>query len=256
MVREPSNRANLELVTIYEISKILSSSLDLSKTFREVLNLLAAHLEIRRGLIILKHEDGALHLFSAVGLSRDEYERGKYQSGEGIVGRILSSGMPVVVPDISQEPLFLNRTGALDEQSDAAIAMIGVPIKAGGDKVGVLTIDRAVRKHGRGFDDDVRFLSMVSNLLGQALSLQRNVSEERAQLMQEVRRTTTSRAAASAWTMWSASRRACRRYSPKCCRRHRRGRPFCCGANRGPARKSSPARFISILRARTRRSSS
>lgn len=191
MVREPSNRANLELVTIYEISKILSSSLDLSKTFREVLNLLAAHLEVRRGLIILKHEDGALHLFSAVGLSRDEYERGKYQSGEGIVGRILSSGMPVVVPDISQEPLFLNRTGALDEQSDTAIAMIGVPIKAGGDKVGVLTIDRAVRERGGGFNDDVRFLSMVSNLLGQALALQRNVSEERALLMQEVRRSSS-----------------------------------------------------------------
>ena len=86
MVREPSNRANIELVTIYEISKILSSSLDLSKTFHEVLNLLAAHLEIRRGLVILKHEDGALHLFSAVGLSRDEYDRGTYQLGEGIIG--------------------------------------------------------------------------------------------------------------------------------------------------------------------------
>ena len=130
MVREPSNRANIELVTIYEISKILSSSLDLSKTFHEVLNLLAAHLEIRRGLVILKHEDGALHLFSAVGLSRDEYDRGTYQLGEGIIGRILRAGMAVVVPDLAQEPLFLNRTGALDEKADAAVALIGVPIKA------------------------------------------------------------------------------------------------------------------------------
>ena len=189
MVREPSNRANLELVTIYEISKILSSSLDLSKTFHEVLNLLAAHLEIRRGLVILKHEDGALHLFSAVGLSRDEYDRGTYQLGEGIIGRILRAGMAVVVPDLAQEPLFLNRTGALDEKADAAVALIGVPIKAGGDKVGVLAIDRLAREHGRGFDDDVRFLSMVSNLLGQDLSLQRNVTEERAQLVQVARRT-------------------------------------------------------------------
>lgn len=189
MVREPNTRANLELVTIYEISKILSSSLDLSKTFHEVLNLLAAHLEIRRGLIILKHDDAALHLCSAVGLSREEYDRGNYRSGEGIVGRIMTSGMPVVVPDISNEPLFLNRTGALDELAGATIALIGVPIKAGGDKVGVLIVDRVVRENGRGFNDDVRFLSMVSNLLGPALSLQRNVSEERAQLLREVRRT-------------------------------------------------------------------
>ena len=188
MVREPSNRANLELVTIYEISKILSSSLDLSKTFHDVLNLLAAHLEIRRGLIILKHDDGALHLFSAFGLSREEYERGKYQSGEGIVGQILSSGMPVVVPDLAQEPLFLNRTAALDQKSDTAVAMIGVPIKAGGEMVGILAIDRLACEPGRGFDGDVRFLSMVSNLLSQALSLQRNVAEERALLMREVSR--------------------------------------------------------------------
>jgi len=188
MVREPSNRANLELVTIYEISKILSSSLDLAKTFREVLNLLAAHLEIRRGMIILKRDDGALHLFSAVGLSREEYDRGVYQAGEGVVGRIMTSGMPVVVPDISQEPLFLNRTGALDEQADGVVAMVGVPIKTGGERVGVLAADRVMREKRGAFNDEVRFLSMVSNLLGQALALQRNVSEERENLIREVRR--------------------------------------------------------------------
>lgn len=187
MVRESSTRANLELVTIYEVSKLLSSSLDLSKTFREVLNVLSAHLEIRRGMIVLKRDGSDLHLFSATGLSAEEYERGRYQQGEGVIGRIMSSGMPVVVPDISQEPLFLNRTGGLSE-SDATIALIGVPIRASGDKVGVLVTDRVVRKGAGGFSDDVRFLTMVSNLLGQSIALHRNITEERAMMIQETRR--------------------------------------------------------------------
>ena len=50
---ELNARANVELVTVYEISKILSSSLDVTKTLREALNVLAHHLDFRRAMIAL-----------------------------------------------------------------------------------------------------------------------------------------------------------------------------------------------------------
>ena len=55
---ELNARANVELVTVYEISKILSSSLDVTKTLREALNVLAHHLDFRRAMIALADEDG------------------------------------------------------------------------------------------------------------------------------------------------------------------------------------------------------
>ena len=96
-------RAQTELATIYEISKILTSSLDVSKTCREALNVLANNMGYRRCMIIVDDEDGELHLLAAVGLSPEEYDAGHYRPGEGIIGKVYSNGMPAVVHDLAAE---------------------------------------------------------------------------------------------------------------------------------------------------------
>jgi len=186
MSSNASKDGDLEVSTIYEISKILSSSLDLAKTMREVLMVLASHLGIRRGMITLVQESGELHLTGAVGLSSEEFKSGRYQRGEGITGRIFSTGMPYVVPNIAKEPLFLNRTGAADAVPAAdAVAFIGVPIKAGCESLGVLSITRGTDKRLRSFERDRRFLSMVANLIGQTALLNRTVTADRTELLEE-----------------------------------------------------------------------
>lgn len=184
---ETNARANVELVTVYELSKILSSSLDVTKTLREALNVLSHYLDFRRMMIALVEDDGeALSLAAAVGLSVKEWSSGRYRSGEGIIGRVFASGSPVVVPDISVEPLFLNRTGALDDAGDETIAFIGVPIRAGADMLGVLCADRVVSRRG-GFGSDVRVLSMAANLMGQSVALQRVVTDEHERLLHQAK---------------------------------------------------------------------
>jgi Nif-specific regulatory protein len=179
-----------ELIAIYEISKILNSSLDLNKTLREVLGVLSTHFHMRRGMVSLVQESGELHAAGACGLTVEEVRRGQYQAGEGVVGRILSSGIPIVVPDISQEPLFLNRTGSRDMQAGGEIAFLGVPIKVGQDVLGVLSVDR-VREPGRRpakFERDVQILKMVANLIGQTVKLHRTVVAEHDRLIKESHR--------------------------------------------------------------------
>ena len=188
MAKALDRSKNLELNTIYEAGKILSSSLNLPKTFREVLNLLSVNLDTRRGMISLLQESGELHLVGASGLSEEEFKRGRFQSGEGITGRILQSGLPVVLHDITEEPLFLNRTGSMDEAQDKPIAFIGVPIKSGAETIGVLSIDRVAEGRAGKFQNDVLLLTMVANLIGQTVRLHHSVTAERAQLIQEQRR--------------------------------------------------------------------
>jgi len=188
MAKSVDRSRGLELVTIYEVGKILSSSLNLPKTFREVLNLLSVNLDTRRGMISLLQESGELHLIGASGLSAAEFKRGRFQSGEGVTGRILQTGMPVVVHDISKEPLFLNRTGSLDEVKEQPIAFIGVPIKVGTEIIGVLSIDRVAEGRGGKFQNDVFLLTMVANLIGQTVRLHQSVTAERTLLMQEQQR--------------------------------------------------------------------
>jgi Nif-specific regulatory protein len=65
-------------------------------------------------------------------------------------------------------------------------SLIGVPIKDGDEVVGTLTVDRVNSGHSHvRFDHDVRFLTMVANLVGQTLRLHKLVAHDRERLMQE-----------------------------------------------------------------------
>ena len=174
---------SIELSTIYEISKVLGSSLDLHKTLREVLNLLSSHLQMHRSMASLL-QNGQLRVVAAVGLSDEAIERGHFLIGEGVTGRILQTCVPAVIPDISQEPLFLNRTGSRTLKGQK-IAFIGVPVKTGRQCIGVLSVDREGSRTGGSLNKDVRFLSMVANLIGQTVRLHQNVAAERELLLQE-----------------------------------------------------------------------
>jgi Nif-specific regulatory protein len=180
-----SSKNNIELVTVYEVSKILNSSLDLHKTLHSVLNVLSSHLQMQRGMVALLQEDGYLQVIAATGMDRSEIAQGRFKSGEGVMGNVLKTGVPAVVPDIAKEALFLNRTGSRKGKSKSVVSFIGVPIKAGREAIGVLSFDRENHEDLRNFGGDVRFLSMVANLIGQTIRLHQKVAEDRANLMQE-----------------------------------------------------------------------
>jgi Nif-specific regulatory protein len=188
MLTTHQDRASVELLTIYQVSKILGSSLDIHKTFREALNVLTSMMGWRRAAVILQSDDGVLCGMCAVGLSREESARLTFSVGEGIVGRVFATGVPMVVPDIKAEPLFLNRSGAADQSPNDTIAYLAVPIKADRRTLGVVTMDRRVSERNGVFDEDLRLLTMVASLMGQNLLLHRGVSAEHGRLHEEARR--------------------------------------------------------------------
>lgn len=178
--------SNLELLTIYEISKILGSSLDLKQTLREVLRLLSYQLQMHRGRIFLAGDDNMLRLMAANGLSDDALDGEGISEGEGVVGRIYKTGVPAVIPNLADEPLFLNRFGGRGDLQEQVASLVGAPIKAGGATIGVITVDRISDDGPSGnFGADVRFMTMVANLVGQTVRLHRSVAEERRFLMRE-----------------------------------------------------------------------
>jgi Nif-specific regulatory protein len=185
-----SKNDNIELVTVYEVSKILNSSLDLHKTMHNVLNVLSSHLHMQRGMVALLQEDGFLQVIAATGMGQGEIDLGRFKVGEGILGSILKAGVPAVVPDISKDTLFLNRTGSRKGKNNLLISFVGVPIKVGREVIGVLSFDRELDnpEGAHNFGGDVRFLSMVANLIGQTVRLHQKVAEDRANLMHETRR--------------------------------------------------------------------
>ncbi len=188
MVNTQAAEARRELDAIYEVGKTLATSLDIAKTFREALNYLLHAFDWRRTFVVLGEPEGRLRGLCAVGLSSEEQQRLQFRAGEGIVGRVYASGIPIIVPDVRAEPLFLNRTGGADQTPGTSIAMLATPIRADRRTVGVLAVDCLNPGERRVFADDLRLLKMVATLMGQTVLLHRGVSAAHDSLQDEVRR--------------------------------------------------------------------
>ncbi len=65
----------------------------------------------RATITLLDSETGQLSINASYGLSLEEKRRGVYNLDEGVTGRIFRTVEHFVVPDVSKEPLFLNKTG-------------------------------------------------------------------------------------------------------------------------------------------------
>jgi Nif-specific regulatory protein len=117
------------------------------------------------------------------GLDRPNY-RVSYQIGEGITGRVVESGKPIIVPQISREPMFLRRASRRPELPHQELSFICVPIVLDRRAVGALGVDLRF-KPDRDYDRTAKFLGVVASMIGQAVKVQRLIQGERKRLIDE-----------------------------------------------------------------------
>ncbi|NMC49739.1 MAG: GAF domain-containing protein, partial [Desulfovibrio sp.] len=104
---------NLQLSVLSAISGIIDKALDLEGALHDVMRILSETLSMKRATITLKDDTSDMLVISVShGLSPEEKARGVYALDEGVTGKIYQTGKPYVVPDIRNEPLFLDKTGA------------------------------------------------------------------------------------------------------------------------------------------------
>jgi Nif-specific regulatory protein len=177
-----------ELSLLYEISSALSESLDLRTVLDHVLAMMAERMEMLRGTFtILNRKTGEIVIEEAFGLTPDERAKGRYRVGEGVTGRVVETGLPAIVPRISDEPLFLDRTGSRKLLEKRDIAFICVPIRTGSEVIGALSADRLFNE-SISLEEDVRLLTIISSVIAQAVRLRQLAQEELEKLRGENRR--------------------------------------------------------------------
>ncbi len=179
-----------ELGVLFEISQILDRSMDLREVVGPVLQTLAGQMGTVRGtLTLVDRPSGEIFIDAAHGLSESQKERGRYRLGEGVTGKVIQTGRAMVVPRVSQEPLFLNRTGAREGLRKKDIAFLCVPIKLGNEVIGALSADHVLPKDVS-LEEDVRVLSIIGSMIAQAVRLRQSAQEERRKLVEENQRLT------------------------------------------------------------------
>jgi Nif-specific regulatory protein len=132
-----------EVSLLYEISQALNQHMDMKKSLLKVLTVLSESLNLMRGIIFLiNSETGEIRIEIAHGISEDTTRKIKYLPGEGIIGRVIQTGEPAVVPRISEEPLFLDKTASRKIKEGLDYSFICVPIKKDKRVIGAISADR------------------------------------------------------------------------------------------------------------------
>ncbi len=173
-----------KLSTLVEVSQALGGHVTLPGALSAVLLTLAKRCGAVRGVLsLLEDSSGELEIRASIGLSVVG-ERTRYQLGEGITGMVASTGEPIVVPQISQDPRFLHRAAGRQERKGAEFSFLCVPLLLHSRVVGTLSVELPYRRE-REFERLLKFLRVVASMISQAVRIHRLLEAERQKLVTE-----------------------------------------------------------------------
>lgn len=168
---------------IYEISKVLTAPVRLEITLANVANILSSFVQMRHGAIVVLDAEGQPQISATTGGTVPQSGASSVVP-QAVIDKIVATGVPIVIQDTSTSELF-----QADPQSSSntiATAFIGVPLKAEEKTFGILSIDRVRNGTPRfGYEEDLRFLAMVANLVARTIRLHRTLSTAGQRLIEK-----------------------------------------------------------------------
>ncbi len=123
--------------TLTEFSHILGSTLDSEELFKTIIEQTISILQAEKGsLMLLDEESGDLKIKVIKGMNQKIVEGQRIQLGQGISGKVLEEGTPLMVQNMASDPrVLLNKRSRYKTAS-----FISVPIKLNERTVGVINV--------------------------------------------------------------------------------------------------------------------
>ena len=178
------NRHIQELKLLHSISTIVDQRIDMRSVVHPILEALADCLNFRLATItLLRKGCDDILIEAAHGLTRAQAEMGHYKLGEGVTGKVVLSGEPMIIPRTSESPIFLNRT---QQGRDPDTSFICVPVKEKQEVVGALSVYRPFADDEQ-LKEDATLLGIVASMVARAVLLRRDVLEQQESLKEENR---------------------------------------------------------------------
>ena len=173
-----------ELEILYQISQVATNRPHtVSELMVEVLDIIETELGVARATLTLRKPDTDIFVIEASrGLTPEEETRGLYNLGEGVTGLVAQKGESVLIPDMSKDARFLNRT---QSRTDHTTAFICVPIIHQKFVIGTMSVDLSDTSNEDELRNYQRFLELLANILAEAVAGIRESIEERASLISE-----------------------------------------------------------------------
>jgi Nif-specific regulatory protein len=176
------------LPSLFQLSRVLDGSESLSQAIDILLLIMERNLGVVRGMVNLySRKTGKIFIHKSIGLSPEEERRGIYSLGEGITGEVVETGKAVIIPEIRNEPKFLNRTQSMSADDNQRLSFICAPIMRGKKVLG--TISAEINYASQEFLNRVlEVLTIIATMTAHSAELFLLENEERSYWLSENQR--------------------------------------------------------------------
>jgi Nif-specific regulatory protein len=172
-----SHETHLEVLA--SLGQLLATQSGQRQMLAAVLEVLEKRLDMTRGTILLLSSDGQeLVVEAAPSLDAEAQAGASYRRGEGIVGHVVQTGRPAVIPRVADEPRFANRIYRRHRQETQDASFVCVPIVLGNDVVGTLSVDLPLQDRDA-LDGECRLLGIVASLIAYDVKARRLEAAQR-----------------------------------------------------------------------------
>jgi Nif-specific regulatory protein len=179
----------IEMDALQAVSRMLARGAEHRELLQEILGVLEEKLDVSRGTVMILSPDGDGFTVEAVAPGAERpHHLGTFRKGEGIIGNVLASGEPEIVPLLSQDPRHKDRVHHRDGEKE--VSFICVPVRVGNDPVGSISVDLPAQGMTR-LKDVARVLEIVACLIANDLCNRRIARVWRENLEQENQRLRT-----------------------------------------------------------------
>ena len=170
--------------SLYEIAKVLGSSLELKDIYPKIFSILAQRMGMRRGgLLLMNRESNEWEMGGSLGLAAEEMKRRKDYFGSGVISRILEKGQMAAVLDGGESLWGYDGKGKSAPKRGNVPFLCG-PVKVNGTVAGILGVDHFYEDPAP-VTEDLNFLEEICELLGDAITMRRAIASENRALLEE-----------------------------------------------------------------------
>ena len=177
------------LPILFQISEIITESEDLQTMLAIILKVMQERLKIARGMVTLyDREAERIFIHESFGLTDEQKARGIYSPGEGITGKVVEAGKPIIVPRLRDNPSSLPHTIS-GKGANKNASFFCVPILHAKKVLGTISAER-VYHNRRLLKQDVELLSTIASMIAPAVELYLMENIDKVRLENENRRLT------------------------------------------------------------------
>jgi signal transduction protein with GAF and PtsI domain len=173
LTMQRANREHMEIISLEEISMLVSSDFELSDVLQSVAVKLARQLNASVCNIYLLESD-ELVLKATHGFEQEKIGKIRLKIGEGITGTVAKEMQPLNLTKASQDPRYKVFPELNEEKYNS---MLSFPITDKKEVYGVINLQTTSM---RSFpEDEIYFVSIIANLILSAIKLRQKVASSK-----------------------------------------------------------------------------